>query len=104
MAFEMLVGLQVIDDEIYRAYRAAMRPILTQYRGDFGFDFKVADVLKTANGTEDEAQINRVFTIYFDNKALSEAFFNDADYLAVKSRFFEKSVASTTIISSYDRG
>ena len=103
MAFEMLVGLQILDDDMYSAYRAAMKPILSLYNGAFGYDFRVDEVLKTVNGTEQEQKINRVFTIYFDSKAASDNFFGDADYLAVKSKFFEQSVGGTTIISSYER-
>jgi len=99
MAFEMLVGLQVSNDEIYTQYRKAMTPILTQYQGSFTSDFKVSEALLTP----DNAMINRVFTICFKDKAHMEAFFSDADYLAVKQAYFEKSVAQTCIISSYEK-
>ncbi|EAR61344.1 hypothetical protein MED92_11474 [Oceanospirillum sp. MED92] len=44
--YEMLVGLEVTDDQIYQSYREAMRPILEFYGGEFGYDFRVSEVLK----------------------------------------------------------
>ena len=43
MSYEILVGLHVVDDVIYDEYRAAMKPILSNYEGYFGYDFKVSD-------------------------------------------------------------
>ena len=71
--FELLVGLQVIDDEQYRLYREAMTPLLHGCGGSFGYDFKIAEVLINESG----APMNRVFTIRFPDKTTSEAFFND---------------------------
>ncbi|WP_199609876.1 DUF1330 domain-containing protein [Flocculibacter collagenilyticus] len=98
MAYEMLVGLQVKDNEIYQQYRDAMMPILQSFGGSFGVDFKVAEVLKPAEGSK----INRVFTINFPDKQAMDAFFSNPEYLQAKERFFEKSVAETTIIASYE--
>ena len=64
MPVEMLAGLNVVDDEAYQSYRDGMTPILESFGGGFGYDFKVAEVLKSAT----EAPINRVFTIYFPNE------------------------------------
>lgn len=95
----MLVGLNVIDDEKYQEYRKAMRPILSEFEGDFGYDFKIAEVLMS----ESEDTINRVFTINFPDKETVDAFFSNAEYLKVKEQYFEKSVESTTLISGYER-
>ena len=100
MSYELLVGLNVIDDRRYQEYRTAMKPILSQFGGRFGYDFKVSEVLQTEVENND---INRVFTINFPNQTDMEAFFSDAEYLNVKSRYFKSSVKSTTIISSYER-
>ena len=99
MAYEMLVGLNVVDDELYSDYRAAMKPILAVYGGDFGCDFKVAEVLLPT----DNPDINRVFTIGFPTQEQADHFFADPDYLGVKARYFEASVADTTILASYQR-
>ncbi len=97
--YEFLVGLDVLDDDIYADYRAAMKPILTSYGGNFGFDFVVSEVLLSQVG----APINRVFTIYFPDKVTAERFFSDGEYLQVKAQYFDSSVAHTTIISSYQK-
>ena len=47
MAFERLVGLQVIDEAGYQAYRDAMTPLLHACGGSFGYDFRIAEVLKS---------------------------------------------------------
>lgn len=99
MSYEILVGLNVIDDLKYDQYRAAMKPILFDHQGRFGYDFKVSDVLIS----EDATDINRVFTINFASKSKMECFFSDSQYLIVKEKYFEGSVGSTTIISSYEK-
>ena len=98
VAVEMLVGLNVVDDEAYQSYRDEMTPILKSYGGGFGYDFKVSEVLKSKT----DAPINRVFTIYFPNKDSTDSFFSNDDYLKIKQKHFEKSVADTTIIATYE--
>ncbi len=95
---EMLVGLDVSNNEIYAEYRQAMKPILTQYGGAFGYDFVVSKVL-LAQVTE---PINRVFTINFPNESAMNSFFSDPEYLQVKDQYFTRSVRHTTIIASYE--
>lgn len=99
MSYEILVGLNVIDDVKYDEYREAMKPILSDHQGRFGYDFKVSDVLISEGDTD----INRVFTINFINKDKMESFFSNSEYLKVKEAYFESSVGSTTIISSYEK-
>jgi uncharacterized protein (DUF1330 family) len=99
MSYEILVGLNVLDDLKYDDYRAAMKPILSGYEGQFSYDFRVSDVLKSEGSTD----INRVFTINFSSKGKMEGFFSDPQYLVVKDKYFVDSVGSTTIISSYEK-
>ncbi|WOH36391.1 DUF1330 domain-containing protein [Thalassotalea fonticola] len=99
MSYEILVGLNVLDDLKYDAYRTEMKPILSDYEGRFGYDFKVSDVLIS----EGNADINRVFTINFVSKSKMEGFFSDSKYLVVKETYFVESVGSATIISSYEK-
>lgn len=99
MSYEMLVGLEVIDNKIYSEYRAAMKPILSTYGGGFGYDFKIDTVLKS----QVKENINRVFTIYFPDEQTMNSFFSDEEYLKAKTKYFEKSVKSTTIISAYNK-
>jgi uncharacterized protein (DUF1330 family) len=58
MAYERVMGLDVIDDQMYQQYRDAMAPILKSFGGSFGFDFRVSEVLLSKT----EAHINRLFT------------------------------------------
>lgn len=97
--YEMLVGLEVSDNTIYAQYRAAMKPILSEYEGDFGFDFMVSDVLIS----QVDVPINRVFTIFFPSQDAADQFFTNEDYLKVKQEYFERSVRHTTIIASYEK-
>ena len=99
MPYEILVGLDVLDDLKYNDYRSAMKPILSDYEGYFGYDFKVSEVLIS----EGNSDINRVFTINFSSKSNMEGFFSDSQYLVVKEKYFVESVGSVTIISSYEK-
>ena len=99
MAFERIMGLEVINGEEYQKYRKHMMPILHSFGGSFGFDFKINEVLKSKT---DDA-INRVFTLDFPSKEIMEAFFTNPDYLAVKDKYFLSSVKSVTIISMHEK-
>ncbi len=98
MKYEKMMGLEILDDDLYARYRAAMLPILQAHGGGFRYDFKVAETLKNYEGRA----INRVFALYCDSKERMDAFFSNADYLKVKAEFFVKSVGDTTILSEYD--
>ena len=65
-----------------------MTPILESYGGEFGYDFKVSEVLKS----QTQSPINRVFTISFPDQDSRDAFFSNAEYLTVRQRHFENSV------------
>ena len=99
MAFETLVGLYVTVPPGYAEYRKRMTPILESYGGGFRYDFEVSAVLKS----EAPHPINRVFAIYFPDRAAKERFFADPAYLKIREAFFEKSVAARTVIAEYDR-
>ncbi len=99
MAFERLVGLNVLDDEAYQSDRDEMTPILESNGGGFGYDFKIAEVLNSPT----EAPINRVFTIFFPDEDSMNSFFSNDEYLKIKQRHFERSVADTTVIATYER-
>ena len=99
MPHELLVGLQVKDDSLYAEYRRAMMPILQRFGGGFRYDFRIAETLRAEN----DAPINRVFTIHFVNRSAKDAFFADPDYQEAKRRFFEESVQATTILAEYER-
>ncbi len=98
MSYERLVGLNIGDERRYHSYRSAMKPILLQYGGRFRYDFRVSEVL----ASETTNPINRIFIISFPGKTEMEQFFTDPDYVIVKTRYFESSVESTTLISTYE--
>lgn len=97
MKYEMLLGLQVHNPKQYQNYRNAMRPLLKQHGGGFRYDFWVAEILAAETSNE----INRVFVIYFSDEAQKNAFFSNAEYLAIKQKYFETSVTATTVIAEY---
>ena len=99
MAIETLVGLHVVDEAGYQSYRDKMTPILESYGGEFGYDFKVSEVLKSKT----QAPINRVFTISLPDQDTRDSFFSSEEYLKIRQRHFEKSVTDTTIIATYER-
>jgi uncharacterized protein (DUF1330 family) len=95
--FTMLVGLEVIDQDGYARYRAAMTPILERYGGRFGYDFVIAEVLRS----EVAEPINRVFTLVFPDRATMAAFFEDPEYRGVRARHFESAVGHVTRIAEF---
>ena len=99
MSFERIMGLEVINDEEYQKYRENMTPILHSFGGDFGFDFKVNEVLKSKTNNV----INSVFTLDFPCKKFMEEFFTNPAYLAVKEKYFINSVKSVTTISMHEK-
>lgn len=98
MTIELLVGLELNNTELYTEYRRQMTPLLVQHQGDFGYDFVVQQTLKPA-----DLAINRVFTIHFASEQQMDSFFSHPDYLAIKARFFEKSVSHTHILARYQK-
>lgn len=92
-----LVGLEVVDDEGYRRYRAGMTPILERFGGRFGYDFVIAEVLRS----EVAEPINRVFTLVFPDREVMAAFFADPDYRRVRAEHFESSVGHVTRIAEF---
>jgi uncharacterized protein (DUF1330 family) len=97
MPFEMLVGLDVVDDDMYARYRGAIAPILKRYGGGFRYDFRVSETLKS----EVRHRINRVFTIFFADEAARDAFFADGEYKAVRAEFFVGSVNAMAVLAEY---
>jgi uncharacterized protein (DUF1330 family) len=95
-----LVGLYVTNDEMYQSYREAMMPVLHRYGGGFGYDFKIAETLRS----ETDAPINRVFTIHFPDQETQDAFFSNEEYLKIKQQFFVQAISHTTIMDTYTRG
>jgi len=102
--YQMMVGLEVLDEERYARYRAAMKPILHAMGGRFVCDFRVSDVLdgdvtrREGEGALD-ARINRVFVLGFPDEAVKEAFFGDAGYGEVKKEWFEGAVGVVSVLS-----
>jgi uncharacterized protein (DUF1330 family) len=99
MSYERIMGLEVVDFDMYQDYRDAMTPLLHAIGGDFGFDFIVSKVLKSK--TEDN--INRVFTLEFPSKEIMNQFFNSPDYITVKNKYFDHSVNSKVVISLHEK-
>lgn len=99
MAIENLMAMHITDDASYTTYRRKMLPILEQYGGGFGYDFKISEVLKS----EVNKPINRVFTIYFKDEAAMNAFFLDEEYISIKKAYFEKAVSSVVQIAKYQK-
>lgn len=100
MPIERLVGLHVNDNDLYKRYRTEMFPLLKEYGGGFGYDFHVSEVLKSEDGNTD---INRVFTIYFQDETSMDSFFSNPKYLTIRNKYFNPSVSSATILAKYEK-
>ncbi|HEV8548745.1 MAG TPA: DUF1330 domain-containing protein [Polyangiaceae bacterium] len=95
---EILVGLRVTDEATYATYRTHMTPLLIAHGGSFGVDLRVGEILKNP-GPE---PFNRLFTIRFPSLAEHDAFFADPDYVKVRERYFEPSVAYRLGLGRYE--
>ncbi|HEY3254989.1 MAG TPA: DUF1330 domain-containing protein [Polyangiaceae bacterium] len=89
---ETLMALNVVDADLYSKYRAAMTPLLEAHGGSFGLDVWVAEVLRSPG----PKPFNRLFTILFPSPERREAFFSNAEDLAIRKALFEPSVAAST--------
>jgi len=98
MAIETINALNVIDDAKYQLYREAMTPILAEHGGGFRYDFIVAKTLKSAA----THPINRVFAIYFPDRAKKDAFFSNPAYKQIRATYFESAVAGVTLIAEHE--
>ena len=99
MAYEMIVGISVIDGAKYAQYRAEMTPLLEAGGGRFRYDFEVARTLKAEGGEV----INRLFVIQFPDRAAKERFFADPTYVEIRGRLFAPSVQAMVILAEYAR-
>lgn len=95
--YEVMMGLNVVDDATYSRYRAEMTPLLEAHGGTFGVDVRVSEVLKPA-----ETAFNRLFTIRFPSQEKREAFFSNPAYLEVRNRLYEPSVSGAHRLAVYD--
>lgn len=95
---EYLVGVNVTSEEGYQAYRDRITPLIHGVGGEFRYDFKVSETLKSAV----EMPMNRVFVLRFPSREVKEAFFAREDYLAAKKAFFAPSVSAGAWLASYE--
>ena len=98
MTHELLVGVEVVDDDLYARYREGIAPILAEHGGSFRHDFLVSRTLKSDVAHD----INRVFTLRFPDVARKEAFFSDPRYLAVRTAYFPKAVKGVSFLAAYE--
>lgn len=96
--FENLIGVNVVDEAAYQAYRDGIAPVLARHAGAFGYDFRVAEVLRSRT----DKPMNRVFTLQFPDEAAMDAFFADADYLAVRRQHLRTAVDAITTLAEYE--
>lgn len=95
MSATIIVGLNVVDQQGYQAYRDAMTPLMESYGGRFDYDFTVSEVLKSKT----PEHINRLFSLSFESAHAMQDFFADPAYLAVREKHFNSSVDGVTRIA-----
>lgn len=97
MSFNVLVGAELKDEDLYQAYRDKMYPLLKSFGGDFKYDFQAKATAMSQNGTN----FNRVFVISFPDEKSRDSFFSDAEYLAIREDYLNPSVVEITPLSSW---
>jgi len=99
MSFAMLVALNVVDEELYSAYRTIMTPLLQQHGGGLRFDFVDGRTLRS----EADHPIPRVFAIHFPDEPGKDKFFSHPEYLAIRERYFTFAVHGRPTSVEYTR-
>ena len=99
MTFEMIYGMNVVDDVKYQQYRESIAPLLAEHGGGFRYDFVVSHTLKS----EATHPINRVFAIYFPTREQKDAFFANPAYKQVRAALYVNAVNGSTMIAEYER-
>lgn len=95
MAYDWIIGLNVIDAELYQQYRSEMTPLLEAAGGQFAYDFEIARTHRNASAHE----INRLFVIRFPDRAACERYFQDSAYRAIRANYFERAVSGLTVLA-----
>jgi uncharacterized protein (DUF1330 family) len=95
MAYQLVVGLQVDDREMYSRYRNEIKPLLEAAGANFLYDFEIDRTLVSTA----EHGINRVFVLAFPDREAKERFFADSRYRAIRTDLFETAVSGTTILA-----
>jgi uncharacterized protein (DUF1330 family) len=98
MPYQMTVGLAVADDACYSQYREEIAPLLEAAGARFCYDFRIGQTLKSEAGHE----INRLFMLQFPDRGARKRFFTDPQYIAIRSRLFERAVAAATVLAEYE--
>ena len=84
MAYEIMVGLQVMDRDRYQTYRNGIARILNQYGGECCYDMLTNWAIKPSKTNP----INHTFRIRFASQADKTAFFDDPAYLKIHADFY----------------
>jgi uncharacterized protein (DUF1330 family) len=98
MAYQMLVGLFVSDQDTYAQYRSEIAPLLEAAGGKFRYDFEVARTLRSEQGED----VNRVFVLQFPDRMHKERFFADPQYQSIRARLFVPAVKGGGPLAEWD--
>lgn len=97
--YQVLIGLNVLDDTSFEEFHSAIKPMLCRYDGEFGYDFDVPSALLTSQ----YRKINHIYTLSFASKKKMKGFFADKDYLMIRGRHILKSFRPEQIIFGYEQ-
>lgn len=96
--YQVLVGLNVLDDKRFDEFHSAIEPLLSRYQGQLGYEFTVPASLLARHSHK----VNRVYTISFASKERMESYFADSEYLKTRGRHILKSFATEQFIFGYE--
>ena len=97
MSYQLLVGLNVLDDKILSEFHASIKPLLANYDGEYCYDINAPSTLITKRHTN----INYAFTLSFASKEKATMFLADKDYRKVRGRHVLKTFSSEQVLFGY---
>jgi len=98
VTYQVFVRLRVLDDKRFDEFHSAIKPVLSRYHGQLGYEFTVPASLLARHSHK----VNHVFTLSFASEQWMESFFVDSEYLKTRGRHILKSFATEQFIFGYE--
>jgi len=95
--YQLLIGLNVLDNEKLPEFHASIKPLLEIYDGEYCYDFNAPKALVSNRHTT----INYAFTLSFSSKENAEDFFADSSYQKARGRHVLKTFGAEQIVFGY---
>jgi len=97
VSYQVLVGVNVLDEAKFSEYLTAVEPLLSTHNGMFCYDYSVHKERHAVVS----GNINRVLKFEFADKCNMEKFFTDRCYLKTRGRHVLKAIGGEQFIYGF---